>query len=86
MQIPVSIAAALGFIALVGQAALNGVLVLSAIEGRRKGGEDLADAVVAGSQERLRPVLMTAALAAFGLVPAAMSKPMGAETQGRSPW
>ncbi len=81
MDMPVSIAAAVGFIALVGQASLNGVLVLSAIEERRKAGAALDDAVLEGSRERLRAVLMTAALAAFGLVPAALSKAMGAETQ-----
>ncbi|MDB4986132.1 MAG: cation transporter [Myxococcaceae bacterium] len=81
MHMPLSIAAAVGFIALIGQAALNGVLVLSAIEARRKAGASLDEAVVEGSRERLRAVLMTAALAAFGLVPAAMSKSMGAETQ-----
>jgi cobalt-zinc-cadmium resistance protein CzcA len=78
---PLSIAAAVGFIALVGQASLNGVLVLSAIEERRKAGDAIDDAVLGGSLERLRAVLMTAALAAFGLVPAALSKSMGAETQ-----
>ncbi len=81
MRMPLSIAAAVGFIALVGQAALNGVLVLSAIEDRRKAGVPLDEAVLEGSRERLRAVLMTAALAAFGLVPAALSKSMGAETQ-----
>ncbi len=81
MEMPMSIAAAVGFIALVGQASLNGVLVLSAIEERREKGEALDQAVLEGSRERLRAVLMTAALAAFGLVPAALSKAMGAETQ-----
>ncbi|MET0285996.1 MAG: CusA/CzcA family heavy metal efflux RND transporter [Polyangiales bacterium] len=81
MDMPLSIAAAVGFIALVGQASLNGVLVLSAIESKRKSGVPLDTAVLEGSRERLRAVLMTAALAALGLVPAAMSKAMGAETQ-----
>ncbi|HEX5656984.1 MAG TPA: CusA/CzcA family heavy metal efflux RND transporter [Polyangiales bacterium] len=81
MHMPLSIAAAVGFIALVGQASLNGVLVLSAIESKRKQGVPLDAAVIEGSRERLRAVLMTAALAALGLVPAAMSKAMGAETQ-----
>lgn len=81
MDMPMSIAAAVGFIALVGQASLNGVLVLSAIEERRKQGVELTRAVLEGSRERLRAVLMTAALAALGLVPAALSKSMGAETQ-----
>ncbi len=80
-DMPVSIAAAVGFIALVGQAALNGVLVLSAIEERRKAGAPLDEAILTGAAERLRPVLMTAALAAFGLLPAAFSHSMGAETQ-----
>jgi cobalt-zinc-cadmium resistance protein CzcA len=78
---PVSIAAAVGFIALVGQASLNGVLVLSAIEERRKSGMALDLSVMEGAKDRLRAVLMTAALAALGLLPAAVSKSMGAETQ-----
>lgn len=77
----VSIAAAVGFIALVGQASLNGVLVLSAIEERRKLRVPLDDAIVQGALDRLRAVLMTASLAALGLIPAAFSKAMGAETQ-----
>jgi cobalt-zinc-cadmium resistance protein CzcA len=80
-SMPVSIAAAVGFIALVGQASLNGVLVLSAIEERRRTGIDLDDAIEAGASDRLRAVLMTAALAALGLVPAAFSHAMGAEMQ-----
>ena len=80
-QMPMSIAAAVGFIALVGQASLNGVLVVSAIEERRKAGATLDDAIVEGARDRLRAVLMTAALAALGLIPAAFSKAMGAETQ-----
>lgn len=80
-DMPVSIAAAVGFIALVGQASLNGVLVLSAVEERQKLGEPLEEAIVSGARDRLRPVLMTASLAALGLLPAAFSKAMGAETQ-----
>jgi heavy metal efflux system protein len=80
-DMPVSIAAAVGFIALVGQASLNGVLVLSAIEARRAEGLSIHDAIVQGANDRLRAVLMTAALAALGLVPAAFSKAMGAEMQ-----
>ena len=81
MDMPVSIAAAVGFIALVGQAALNGVLVLSAIEEQRTAGLSLELAIEAGASNRLRAVLMTAALAALGLVPAALSHAMGAEMQ-----
>jgi cobalt-zinc-cadmium resistance protein CzcA len=78
---PLSIAAAVGFIALGGQAALNGVLVLSSIEEHRQRGAPLDAAIVQGALERLRPVAMTAALAALGLVPAAFSRSMGAEMQ-----
>ncbi len=80
-DMPFSVAAAVGFIALIGQASLNGVLILSAIEERRRSGMLLDDAIVQGATDRLRPILMTAALAALGLVPAAFSHAMGAETQ-----
>jgi len=78
---PLSVSAAVGFIALIGQASLNGVLVLSAIADRRGRGEPLDEAILAGARERLRPVLMTASLAALGLVPAALSHGIGSETQ-----
>ena len=82
MDMPVSIAAAVGFIALVGQAALNGVLVLSRHRGAAQGRACRSTtAIVGGASDRLRAVLMTAALAALGLVPAAISHAMGAETQ-----
>ncbi len=78
---PLSVSAAVGFIALIGQASLNGVLVLSAIAERRDAGAPLDDAILDGARERLRPVLMTASLAALGLVPAALSRGIGSETQ-----
>ncbi|ATB36391.1 hypothetical protein CYFUS_001805 [Cystobacter fuscus] len=78
---PLSVAAAVGFIALIGQAALNGVLVMSAIAERREAGEPLESAILNGAMERLRPVLMTASLAALGLVPACLSRGIGSETQ-----
>jgi heavy metal efflux system protein len=80
-RMPLSVAAAVGFIALIGQAALNGVLVVSAIHERISHGESIDTAIPRGCRERLRPVLMTALLAALGLVPAALSRAMGAETQ-----
>ena len=80
-DMPLSVSAAVGFIALIGQASLNGVLVMSAIVEKRHQGMLLDHAVVEGARERLRPVLMTAALAALGLVPAALSRAMGSETQ-----
>ncbi|HEY4116462.1 MAG TPA: efflux RND transporter permease subunit, partial [Byssovorax sp.] len=76
-----SVSAAVGFIALLGQAVLNGVLVVAAIRARLDRGEPLMDAVVLGARERLRAVLMTALLASLGLVPAAMSHAIGSETQ-----
>ncbi len=80
-DMPLSVSAAVGFIALIGQASLNGVLVTSSIVEKRHQGMLLDHAVLEGARDRLRPVLMTAALAALGLVPAAMSRSMGSETQ-----
>ena len=79
---PLSVSAAVGFIALIGQASLNGVLVLSAIAEHRQRGERAATRPsLGGCAERLRAVLMTASLAALGLVPAALSRAIGSETQ-----
>jgi cobalt-zinc-cadmium resistance protein CzcA len=78
---PLSVSAAVGFIALLGQSVLNGVLVLTAIQRRREGGEALADAVMGGARDRLRAVLMTGLLASLGLLPAALSHAIGSETQ-----
>src|SRR5512144_1530438 len=76
-----SVSAAVGFIALLGQAVLNGVLVVSSIRARRDRGQDLWTATIEGTRERLRAVLMTALLASLGLLPAAMSHAIGSETQ-----
>ncbi|HEY4176096.1 MAG TPA: efflux RND transporter permease subunit [Kofleriaceae bacterium] len=76
-----SVSAAVGFIALLGQAVLNGVLVVSAIRARIDKGQDLWTATIEGARERLRAVLMTALLASLGLLPAAMSHAIGSETQ-----
>jgi cobalt-zinc-cadmium resistance protein CzcA len=76
-----SVSAAVGFIALLGQAVLNGVLVVSAIRARRDAGQDLWTSCIEGARERLRAVLMTALLASLGLLPAAMSHAIGSETQ-----
>jgi heavy metal efflux system protein len=76
-----SVSAAVGFIALLGQAVLNGVLVVSAIRTRLDRGEDPWTATVEGARDRLRAVLMTAMLASLGLLPAAMSHAIGSETQ-----
>jgi cobalt-zinc-cadmium resistance protein CzcA len=76
-----SVSAAVGFIALLGQAVLNGVLVVSATRARLARGEEPYLAVTGGAQERLRAILMTALLASLGLVPAALSHAIGSETQ-----
>jgi cobalt-zinc-cadmium resistance protein CzcA len=76
-----SVSAAVGFIALLGQAVLNGVLVVSAIRARQERGQDLWTATIEGTRERLRAVLMTALLASLGLLPAALSHAIGSETQ-----
>jgi cobalt-zinc-cadmium resistance protein CzcA len=78
---PLSVSAAVGFIALLGQAVLNGVLVVAAIRARVRAGEPLKDAAMNGTRERLRAVLITGLLASLGLLPAAMSHAIGSETQ-----
>jgi len=78
---PLSVAAAVGFIALLGQAVLNGVLMVSAIRSREALGQSLFEAVYGGARDRLRAVMMTGLLAALGLLPAALSHAVGSETQ-----
>jgi cobalt-zinc-cadmium resistance protein CzcA len=78
---PISVSAIVGFIALLGQVSLLGLLVVSAIEARRRDGIALVAAVVEGSVEKLRAVLMAALLALFGLLPMAVSTGVGSETQ-----
>ncbi|MCK9606321.1 MAG: CusA/CzcA family heavy metal efflux RND transporter [Methylomonas sp.] len=79
--ISLSVSAAIGFIALLGQVSLMGLLVLSAIEARRHQGLMLSDAILSGATERLRPVLMASMLALLGLLPMAVSSGIGSETQ-----
>jgi cobalt-zinc-cadmium resistance protein CzcA len=80
-SIPLSVSAAIGFIALSGQAVLNGVVMLSVFQQLRNAGLDVLGAVKIGSMQRLRTVLMTAMLAALGLLPMALSHEIGSETQ-----
>jgi heavy metal efflux system protein len=80
-HIPLSVSAAVGFIALLGQVCLASLLVVSAVEQRRKSGEDLLPALAAGAASRFRTVIMTALLAILGLMPAALSSGVGSETQ-----
>ncbi len=81
LSIPLSVSAAIGFIALSGQAVLNGVVMLSVFRQLQDAGHSVRDAVRQGSLQRLRTVLMTALLAALGLLPMALSHEIGAETQ-----
>jgi cobalt-zinc-cadmium resistance protein CzcA len=78
---PLSISAAVGFIALSGVAVLNGLVMISFIRSLREGGMSLDDAIVEGALTRLRPVLMTALVASLGFVPMAIATGTGAEVQ-----
>ena len=80
-DMPFSITAAVGFIALTGVAVLNGVVLLTYFNQLREAGRTLAEAVVEGALTRLRPVLMTAAVASLGFVPMALATGAGAEVQ-----
>jgi len=79
--IPLSVSAAIGFIALLGQVCLMGLLVLSATEEIRRDGIELFEAVREGATQRLRAVLMASLLALLGLMPMALSTSIGSETQ-----
>lgn len=79
--IPFSIAAAVGFIALSGVAVLNGLVLISLINQLREQGQDPASAILNGCLQRLRPILMTALVAALGFVPMALATGPGAEVQ-----
>ena len=76
-----SVPGSIGFIALFGVAVLNGVVMVNAINQRVADGIDLDTAVFAGALSRLRPVLMTASIAALGLIPMLLSQGVGSEVQ-----
>jgi cobalt-zinc-cadmium resistance protein CzcA len=78
---PFSISAAVGFIALFGIAVLNGVVLLTTIKKLRAQGEGPFEAARRGAVSRLRPVVMTATVAALGFLPMALSSSAGAEVQ-----
>jgi len=80
-EMPFSISAAVGFIALSGVAVLNGVVMVSFIRGLIKKGLPIDDAIREGALIRLRPVLMTALVASLGFVPMALNVGAGAEVQ-----
>jgi len=77
-----NLSASVGFIALFGIAVLNGVVMIAAIRAlREEEAQDLREATLAGAGARLKPVLMTALVAAIGFVPMALSQGAGAEVQ-----
>ncbi|RBA23550.1 CusA/CzcA family heavy metal efflux RND transporter [Herminiimonas fonticola] len=80
-DIPLSISAAVGFIALSGVAVLNGLVMICFIRTLREEGRSLDDAIREGALTRLRPVLMTALVASLGFVPMAIALGTGAEVQ-----
>ncbi len=80
-DIPFSISAAVGFIALSGIAVLNGLVMVSFIRDLRAHGQQLHQAIIDGALTRLRPVLMTALVAALGFVPMALNTGIGSEVQ-----
>ncbi|NGX95272.1 MAG: CusA/CzcA family heavy metal efflux RND transporter, partial [Candidatus Afipia apatlaquensis] len=80
-DIPLSISAGIGFIALSGVAVLNGLVIITFIERLRHEGKKIVEAVQEGALTRLRPVLMTALVASLGFVPMAIATGAGAEVQ-----
>lgn len=80
-DMPLSISAGVGFIALSGVAVLNGVVMLSFIKQLRNEGVSLYHAIHSGALQRLRPVLMTALVASLGFIPMALNTGTGAEIQ-----
>ncbi|WP_460423657.1 CusA/CzcA family heavy metal efflux RND transporter [Pseudomonas sp. ZL2] len=80
-DIPLSISAGVGFIALSGVAVLNGLVMIAFIRGLREQGRSLNQAIDEGALTRLRPVLMTALVASLGFIPMALATGTGAEVQ-----
>ena len=80
-DLPFSISAGIGFIALSGVAVLNGVMMVSYFNELREQGRNVRDAVMEGALTRLRPVLMTALVASLGFLPMALASGAGAEVQ-----
>lgn len=78
---PFSMSAGIGFIALFGVAVLNGVVLVTFINELRQQGKSLYESVIQGCLLRLRPVLMTAAVASIGFLPMALGHGAGAEVQ-----
>ena len=81
-NMPFSISAGIGFIALFGVAVLNGIVLIAEFNRLKKAGvNDLDEIVLKGTEVRLRPVVMTALVASLGFLPMALSQSSGAEVQ-----
>ena len=80
-DIPLSISAGVGFIALSGVAVLNGVVMISFIRNLQNQGMSFDDALIQGALTRIRPILMTALVASLGFVPMALNTGAGSEVQ-----
>ncbi|MBK7996699.1 MAG: efflux RND transporter permease subunit [Blastocatellia bacterium] len=80
-DMPFSISAGVGFIALFGVAVLNGLVMMSAINALKKEGIPIEQAIKQGAESRFRPVLMTALVASLGFIPMALATSAGAEVQ-----
>lgn len=76
-----NVSSAVGFIALIGVAIQNGVIMISHINNLRSRGRALKEAVVTGTRHRFRPILMTATVAVLGLLPASVSTGIGSDVQ-----
>jgi cobalt-zinc-cadmium resistance protein CzcA len=76
-----NVSSSVGFIALFGVAVMDGILMVANINRHRLEGASLRDAVLHGARERFRPMLMTAMVAALGLLPAALAHGLGSDVQ-----
>ena len=81
MQIPFSVSAAIGFIALFGISVMNGIIILSQYNQLIEQGVDRTDAILRTGEIQMRPVLMTCVIAGVGLLPAAVSTGIGSQVQ-----
>src|SRR5215467_2362640 len=79
--VTLNVASAVGFIALFGVAVMNGVIMVANLNRVRAPGVPLAETVIIGASERLRPVLMTATVATVGMMPAALATGVGSDVQ-----
>jgi cobalt-zinc-cadmium resistance protein CzcA len=76
-----SVSSGVGFLALFGVAVQTGVIMLEYINQLRVRGHSIMDAAIDGSVQRLRPIMMTMLVASFGLLPAALSRGIGSDSQ-----